>query len=114
MRGEVSASSHDLTFGGGASSQLARGSPFVSDVVTLPPEDFDRLRCIFTCQMTLLYVLQLTGIDTLTRAAQCVALAYRRESKALQRQMRLRKRLLRYAHQLIGLLICPPQIFLIY
>ncbi|MCB2066164.1 MAG: SGNH/GDSL hydrolase family protein [Erythrobacter sp.] len=63
---EIPGSSRALTFGGQASAVIPRGSPFVSDVVDLATQDFDRVKVEFylptatgpcTCH--------LTGLDTL-------------------------------------------------
>jgi len=58
---EVDGSSRTLTFGGATSATIPRGSPFVSDIVDLVTQDFDRIKVEFylpgntgpcTCHLT--------------------------------------------------------------
>lgn len=64
---EIPGTSRDLTFGGASSARIPRGSPFVSDIVDLPTQDFDRIKVEFYLpENTGPCTCHLTGLDELT------------------------------------------------
>ena len=64
---EIRASGRQLTFGGEEGAVIPRGSPFVSDVVDLRTEDFDRLVIVlYLPEETGPCTCHLTGLDTLS------------------------------------------------
>ncbi len=64
---EIRASGRQLTFGGEEGAVIPRGSPFVSDVVDLRTEDFDRLVVVlYLPEDTGPCTCHLTGLDTLS------------------------------------------------
>lgn len=67
---EVPGSSRDLAFAGQSGAVIPRGSPFVSDIVTLPAQDFDRARVEFYLpEDTGACTCHLTGLDELAVSA---------------------------------------------